>query len=63
MGNERRIWPHNATNTVTVRATTEQYFDWWFAAREAGLKSAGLFLARCADRQVAAMKKEREGRK
>ena len=64
MGNERhrRRWPHDATRTVTVRATSAQVIAWSDAARACGLPNAAVFLSRSGDRCVEALK-EREGRK
>lgn len=62
MGGERRIWPHDATRTVTVRATPEQFFAWGDAARACGFKSAAVLLSRAGDWYVSELKK-REGKR
>ncbi len=62
MGRERRIWPYEATRTLTVRATPEQFFAWSDAARACNLPSAAVYLSRSGDRCVAELKK-REGKR
>lgn len=52
MGTEkhRRVWPHGADHTVTVKATSEQWVRWHQAARTNTMKPhMGVFLARAAD--------------
>lgn len=63
MGHERRVWPIDATRTVTVRATPEQYFAWADAARACGMRNAAVFLSRAGDRSVEAFLKEREAKR
>ena len=62
MGRERRIWPYDATRTVTVRATPEQVFAWDRAARACALPSVGVYLSRSGDLCVSELKK-REGKR
>lgn len=64
MGHERhrRIWPHDATRTITVRATPEQVFAWDRAARACALPSIGVYLSRSGDRCAQAVK-EWEGKR
>jgi hypothetical protein len=52
MGQEksRRVWPHGADHTVTVKATSDQWIRWHQAARINSMKPhLGVFLARAAD--------------
>lgn len=73
MGNERhkRIWPHGADRSVTVKATREQIIRWSDAARIGTSKPhLASWLARAADfyaerlkaRRDLALRLDREGK-